>query len=267
MTVDNTAFPCARLKSAATSPLAQAPRPAQLLPAAGGAAVLGCRREAMGAGRALLALAVLAAAGAQYERYSFRSFPRDELMPLEAAYRHGLELYGSEQWPESVSYLEVSLRLHRLLRDSQAFCHANCSAGPAAPPARFAGFPELRLFADVLRRAQCLRRCKQGLPAFRQSQPGRDVLLDFRAREPYKYLQFAYFKVAAWGQGAPGTAGTGWGVPSAGPGEARLEERLPTPGPRYRKERGQGGERESGGPVSGGEGPCYRKEGTSWRES
>ncbi|KYO43295.1 cartilage-associated protein [Alligator mississippiensis] len=115
-------------------------------------------------------------------------------MPLEAAYRHGLELYGSEQWPESVSYLEVSLRLHRLLRDSQAFCHANCSAGPAAPPARFAGFPELRLFADVLRRAQCLRRCKQGLPAFRQSQPGRDVLLDFRAREPYKYLQFAYFK-------------------------------------------------------------------------
>ncbi|XP_019364470.1 PREDICTED: cartilage-associated protein [Gavialis gangeticus] len=148
----------------------------------------------MGAGRALLALAVLAAAGAQYERYSFRSFPRDELMPLEAAYRHGLELYGSEQWPESVGYLEVSLRLHRLLRDSQAFCHANCSAGPAALAARFAGFPELRLFADVLHRAQCLRRCKQGLPAFRQSQPGRDVLHDFRAREPYKYLQFAYFK-------------------------------------------------------------------------
>ncbi|XP_019393199.1 PREDICTED: cartilage-associated protein [Crocodylus porosus] len=148
----------------------------------------------MGAARALLALAVLAAAGAQYERYSFRSFPRDELMPLEAAYRHGLELYGSEQWPESVGYLEVSLRLHRLLRDSQAFCHANCSAGPAAPAAHFAGFPELRLFADVLHRAQCLRRCKQGLPAFRQSQPGRDVLHDFRAREPYKYLQFAYFK-------------------------------------------------------------------------
>ncbi|NWX67423.1 CRTAP protein, partial [Alca torda] len=53
---------------------------------------------------------------------------------------------------------------------------------------------ELRLLAGVLRRAQCLRRCKQGLPAFRQAQPGRDLLEDFQRREPYKYLQFAYFK-------------------------------------------------------------------------
>ncbi|NXW94198.1 CRTAP protein, partial [Alopecoenas beccarii] len=51
-----------------------------------------------------------------------------------------------------------------------------------------------RLLAGVLRRAQCLRRCKQGLPAFRQAQPGRDLLEDFQRREPYKYLQFAYFK-------------------------------------------------------------------------
>ncbi|NWW10363.1 CRTAP protein, partial [Oreocharis arfaki] len=50
--------------------------------------------------------ALLAAAGAQYERYSFRSFPRDELMPLEAAYRYGLDQYSTENWPESVSYLE-----------------------------------------------------------------------------------------------------------------------------------------------------------------
>nr|XP_048280282.1 cartilage-associated protein [Myodes glareolus] len=52
----------------------------------------------------------------------------------------------------------------------------------------------LRLFGGVLRRAQCLKRCKQGLPAFRQSQPSRAVLADFQQREPYKFLQFAYFK-------------------------------------------------------------------------
>ncbi|XP_044311454.1 cartilage-associated protein [Varanus komodoensis] len=159
------------------------------------------RRQLLSAALCLLAAAALA----QYERYSFRSFPRDELMPLESAYRYGLDQYSNENWPESVSYLEMSLRLHRLLRDSEAFCHLNCSTarleqeggaeGQAPlPPDRFDGFPELRAFADILRRAQCLKRCKQGLPAFRQSQPSREVLEEFQRRDPYKFLQFAYFK-------------------------------------------------------------------------
>ena len=131
----------------------------------------------------------LALAAAQYERHSFRSFPRDELMPLESACRYGLDHYSTENWPEGVNYLEVSMRLYRLLRDSEAFCHRNCSAAGGA-------LAELRLLAGVLRRAQCLRRCKQGLPAFRQAQPGRDLLEDFQRREPCKYLQFAHFKVS-----------------------------------------------------------------------
>ncbi|VTJ66506.1 Hypothetical predicted protein [Marmota monax] len=152
--------------------------------------------------RAAAALLALLCAGcacrtgrAQYERYSFRSFPRDELMPLESAYRHALDQYSGEHWAESVGYLEISLRLHRLLRDSEAFCHRNCSSVPQPEPAAgLARYPELRLFGGLLRRAHCLKRCKQGLPAFRQSQPSREVLADFQRREPYKFLQFAYFK-------------------------------------------------------------------------
>ncbi|XP_070583507.1 cartilage-associated protein isoform X3 [Erythrolamprus reginae] len=138
-----------------------------------------------------------AVARAQYERYSFRSFPRDELMPLESAYRYGLDQYSNENWPESVSYLEVSLRLYRLLQDSEAFCHLNCSSvlmEEQEEGHRFDGFPELRYFGDTLRRTQCLKRCKQGLPAFRQSQPTREALEEFQRRDPYKFLQFAYFK-------------------------------------------------------------------------
>uniref|UniRef100_M3YNV8 Cartilage-associated protein n=1 Tax=Mustela putorius furo TaxID=9669 RepID=M3YNV8_MUSPF len=143
----------------------------------------------------LCAGCVLRCGRAQYERYSFRSFPRDELMPLESAYRHALDQYSGEHWAESVGYLEISLRLHRLLRDSEAFCHRNCSAVPQPEPAAgLAHYPELRLFGGLLRRAHCLKRCKQGLPAFRQSQPSREVLADFQRREPYKFLQFAYFK-------------------------------------------------------------------------
>ncbi|OCT62297.1 cartilage-associated protein [Xenopus laevis] len=153
----------------------------------------------------LVCLAV-APVKAQYERYSFRSYPRDELMPLESAYRYGLDQYTGEKWPESVNYLEISLRLYRLLRDSEAFCNLNCSSaqiqhsptGPGdtidAEGGRFGEFHELRVFGDVLVRAQCLKRCKQGLPAFRQSQPSRETLEEFQSREPYKFLQYAYFK-------------------------------------------------------------------------
>ncbi|XP_063308077.1 cartilage-associated protein [Pelobates fuscus] len=139
---------------------------------------------------------------AQYERYSFRSYPRDELMPLESAYRYGLDQYSNENWPETVNYLEISLRLYRLLRDSEAFCNLNCStakmpeleSNEGGELGRFAGFPELRVFGDLLMRAQCLKRCKQGLPAFRQSQPSREIIEEFQKKEPYKFLQYAYFK-------------------------------------------------------------------------
>ena len=69
-----------------------------------------------------------APAHGQYEKYSFRSFPREELMPLDSAYKYALDQYTGEKWKETVQYLEVSLRLYRLLRDSEAFCNLNCSS-------------------------------------------------------------------------------------------------------------------------------------------
>ncbi|KAJ7991650.1 hypothetical protein DPEC_G00286090 [Dallia pectoralis] len=130
----------------------------------------------------------------QYEKYSFRSFPRHELMPLDSAYKYALDQYTGEKWQETVDYLEVSLRLYRLLRDSEAFCNLNCSSVRLDDEERFSGFPELHVFGNVMKRAQCLKRCKQGLPAFRQTLPSRDTVDEFERREPYKYLQFAYFK-------------------------------------------------------------------------
>lgn len=133
---------------------------------------------------------------AQYEKYNFRSFPRHELMPLDSAYRHALDQYGEEKWPESVEFLEMSLRLYRLLRDSEAFCNLNCSTVRLDDETRFSDFPELHAFGNMMKRAQCLKLCKQGLPAFRQTLPSRETIEEFEKREPYKYLQFAYFKVS-----------------------------------------------------------------------
>lgn len=132
----------------------------------------------------------------QYEKYSFRSFPRHELMPLESAYKYALDQYTGEKWLDTVEYMEVSLRLYRLLRDSEAFCNLNCSSVRLDDEQKFAEFPELRAFGNVMKRAQCLKRCKQGLPAFRQTMPSRDIIDEFERREPYRYLQYAYFKVS-----------------------------------------------------------------------
>lgn len=158
---------------------------------------------------------LLGSAAAQYEKYSFRGFPPEDLMPLAAAYGHALEQYEGESWRESARYLEAALRLHRLLRDSEAFCHANCSgpAPPAASPSGPALGPdggrgdewarELQLFGHVLERAACLRRCKRTLPAFQVPYPPRQLLRDFQSRLPYQYLHYALFKVGP-GPAPPG---------------------------------------------------------------
>ncbi|KAE8282048.1 Cartilage-associated protein Precursor [Larimichthys crocea] len=97
---------------------------------------------------------------------------------------------GKTRW----STWRCPLRLYRLLRDSEAFCNLNCSSVRLDDEEKFAEFPELRAFGNVMKRAQCLKRCKQGLPAFRQTMPSRDTIDEFERREPYKYLQYAYFK-------------------------------------------------------------------------
>ncbi|XP_048373074.1 endoplasmic reticulum protein SC65 isoform X2 [Sphaerodactylus townsendi] len=151
-------------------------------------------------------------AGAQYEKYSFRGFPAGDLRPLQGVYGEALELYEGERWKESAGALEAGLRLHRLLRDSQAHCSKECAqegepaaAGPllglgelgeAGRGARARGewLAELELFARVLRRASCLRGCQRGLPVFQLRYPPADTLRDFQRRTPYLYLHYALYK-------------------------------------------------------------------------
>ncbi|NXN18197.1 SC65 protein, partial [Indicator maculatus] len=101
-----------------------------------------------------------------------------------------------------------SLRLHRLLRDSEAHCHRRCSpsAEGGGDPAEEGGDPaeaepavwewqrELQLFGRLLRRAGCLRACKRDLPVFQLRYPPAQTLRDFQRRLPYQYLHYALFK-------------------------------------------------------------------------
>uniref|UniRef100_A0A8C8DQU4 Endoplasmic reticulum protein SC65 n=1 Tax=Oryzias sinensis TaxID=183150 RepID=A0A8C8DQU4_9TELE len=141
-----------------------------------------------------LALLIPGLAQAQYEKYSFRSFPQKDIMPLESAYNYALEQYAAQNWAESVKYLELSLRLHRLLRDSEAFCSRNCSSVSRDNVTLYRDVT-LRVAHHVLLRAACLKRCKEEFPVFKLKYPRRDLLQAFEERIPYRYIQFAYYQV------------------------------------------------------------------------
>lgn len=143
-----------------------------------------------------LALLLPALVEAQYEKYSFRSFPQKDIMPLDSAYGYALEQYAAQNWAESIKFLELSLRLHRLLRDSEAFCSRNCSSVNRGNDTLFAD-SSLRVVRHVLLRAACLKKCKADFPVFSLAYPRRDVLETFEKRIPYRYIQYAHYQVRA----------------------------------------------------------------------
>uniref|UniRef100_A0A8D3AB24 Leprecan-like alpha-helical domain-containing protein n=1 Tax=Scophthalmus maximus TaxID=52904 RepID=A0A8D3AB24_SCOMX len=149
---------------------------------------------------ALLVVVVVVVVEAQYEKYSFRGFPLKDIMPLDSAYNYALEQYAAQKWGESVKYLELGLRLHRLLRDSESFCGRNCSAAARRDGAgdgddTLLADSSLRVVRHILRRAACLKKCKAGFPVFNLSYPKRDLLETFEQRIPYRYIQYAYFQL------------------------------------------------------------------------
>ncbi|KAK7940111.1 hypothetical protein WMY93_003437 [Mugilogobius chulae] len=113
---------------------------------------------------------------------------------LDTAYNYALEQYSAQNWGESVKYLELSLRLHRLLRDSEAFCGRNCSAVSRENETLYAD-SSLRVVRHVLLRAACLKKCKASFPVFGHSYPKSDLLESFEMRKPYQYIQYAYYQL------------------------------------------------------------------------
>lgn len=142
-----------------------------------------------------LALLLSALVDAQYETYSLKSFPQKDIMPLESAYSYALEQYGIKNWKESIKYLELSLRLHRLLRDSETFCSRNCSSVSRDNMESAPVDSSLRVMRHILLRAACLKNCKAEFPVFSIAYPKRSLLEIFEKRIPYQYIQYAHFQV------------------------------------------------------------------------
>ncbi|CAJ1080991.1 endoplasmic reticulum protein SC65-like [Xyrichtys novacula] len=141
-----------------------------------------------------LLLSLVFKTSAQYENYTFRNFPEEELMPLTTVYGLALDHFAAEEWTESIKYLELSLRLHRLLKDSVRYCVLLCSDSKHGEPS-FTGNKDLNVVWHFLMKATCQKKCRAKFPALQLPPPRTEILQDFNRRSPYKYLHFAQSKL------------------------------------------------------------------------
>lgn len=121
-------------------------------------------------------------------------------------YADGLRAYTEGAWAQAVALLREALRSQAALGRARRDCGASCAAEPGAalPPAPGPDAPqgswEPQLLRAALRRAECLTQCAArrlgpgGAARLRVGSALRDA---FRRREPYNYLQRAYYQVRA----------------------------------------------------------------------
>ncbi|XP_041671802.1 endoplasmic reticulum protein SC65-like [Cheilinus undulatus] len=130
----------------------------------------------------------------QYDNYTFRNYPEEELMPLAAAYGLALDHYVAEEWTDSIKYLELSLSLHRLLKDSIRHCVFHCNSSEHEESS-FTGNKDLEVYWHVMMRATCQTKCRAKFPVLQLPPPGREILQEFSRRSPYRYLHSAHSKL------------------------------------------------------------------------
>ncbi|NXG48245.1 P3H3 hydroxylase, partial [Psilopogon haemacephalus] len=120
------------------------------------------------------------------------------LVPYDLLYADGVRAYFARDYERAAELLQRALHSYAGLRAARRDCRAACGREAAFLGELPAAGPwEASLFGTVLRRADCLQHClgqRLGSPpsSHRASRASRR---DFQRREPYNYLQVAFFQL------------------------------------------------------------------------
>uniref|UniRef100_A0A670ZA17 procollagen-proline 3-dioxygenase n=1 Tax=Pseudonaja textilis TaxID=8673 RepID=A0A670ZA17_PSETE len=117
--------------------------------------------------------------------------------PFDSLYADGVRAYFAQDWPRASELLQRSLHSYSQLQEARRKCRSGCqketcfeSPSPLQPW-------ETSFFDRVLQRAECLEECLGlklgGQPS--RYRTSRVIQREFEEREPYNYLQIAYFKL------------------------------------------------------------------------
>ncbi|NXO03612.1 P3H3 hydroxylase, partial [Rhinopomastus cyanomelas] len=123
-----------------------------------------------------------------------------QLVPYDLLYADGVRAYLARDWARSAELLQRALHSYAGLRAAQRHCRAACrreAPFPPGPRGPGAGPWEEALLGALLRRADCLRHCLRPRlpPAPSAHRASRAIRSDFERREPYNYLQVAFFQL------------------------------------------------------------------------
>lgn len=134
-----------------------------------------------------------------------------QLSPYDSLYADGARAYFAQDWPRAAVLLQRSLHSYSQLREARRQCQGRCQgeagfAGQLQPPSVQAW--ETSFFDRVLQRADCLEECLGsrlgGQPSLHRASSL--IQQEFEKREPYNYLQVAFFKVSCCREGAADVA-------------------------------------------------------------
>ncbi|XP_015728290.1 prolyl 3-hydroxylase 3 isoform X2 [Coturnix japonica] len=120
------------------------------------------------------------------------------LVPYDLLYADGVRAYFARDWGRAAELLQRALHSYAGLRAARRACRAAClreAAFLGAPPAN--GPWEAALFDRVLQRADCLQHCMGSRLGAAPSAHRASLVIqrDFERREPYNYLQVAFFQL------------------------------------------------------------------------
>uniref|UniRef100_A0A8C5RLM6 procollagen-proline 3-dioxygenase n=1 Tax=Laticauda laticaudata TaxID=8630 RepID=A0A8C5RLM6_LATLA len=117
--------------------------------------------------------------------------------PFDSLYADGVRAYFARDWPRASELLQRALHSYSQLQEARRKCRSACQReacfGSQSPLQPW----ETSFFDRVLQRAECLEGCLGrrlgGQPS--RYRASRLIQRDFEEREPYNYLQIAFFKL------------------------------------------------------------------------
>ncbi|XP_078703207.1 cartilage-associated protein-like isoform X3 [Branchiostoma floridae x Branchiostoma belcheri] len=123
------------------------------------------------------------------------------IVPYDQLYEAGKTHYTRQEWLDTILHMERAIKNYKLRKTEMVGCRMKCTnhtkivKDVLTLDPRYPHHSELNFFAQVVKKAECLKHCLDDrLGDIWQLPVHEDIEKEFEARVPYDYLQLAYWR-------------------------------------------------------------------------